>query len=59
MYCCKTEDNAHAEEAAQLVAEIVAINVALRELGDDGLHRVLELAPALEILCYFCVRQVC
>ncbi len=47
------------EEAAQLFVEVVAVDVALRQFGDDRLHRILELATALEILFDFWVRQVC
>ena len=38
------------EEAAELHVEVLAVDVAAGELGDDGLQRVVELAPALEVL---------
>ena len=38
------------EEAAELLVEVVGVDVAVRQLGDDGLHRVVKLAPALSIL---------
>ena len=38
------------EEAAELLVEVARVDVAVRQLGDDGLHRVVKLAPALSIL---------
>ena len=38
------------EEAAELLVQVVGVDVAARQLGDNGLHRVVKLAPALSIL---------
>ena len=40
----------HVKEAGELGLEVVAVDVAAGELGDDGLHGVAELRPALELL---------
>ena len=38
------------EQAVKLQVKVLAVDVAVGELGDDGLQRVVELAPALEVL---------
>ena len=44
------------EQAVKLQVKVLAVDVAVGELGDDGLQRVVELAPALEVLRF---QRVC
>ncbi len=41
---------AHREQAAELQGKVRAVDVAMGELGNDGVKRRAELAAALEIL---------